>query len=393
MYERNVFHVLERHLEEKRVTVITGMRRVGKTTALRFLLEKIEHKNKIYLDLERIEDRFIFTQKNFSEIQESLEIKGVDFTIPTVIALDEIQLIPEVNSFIKYYYDHFGVKFIVTGSSSFYLKNQFSESLAGRKDIFEIYPLDFLEFLRFKEVDFGNLANFRLKTYNRTLYAMYKPLYEEYIQFGGFPEVVLSDSEQKKKRFLKDVVNSYIELDVKLLSDYSVIDELYKLLTLLASRVGNKIDFSKIGSILGLSRHKVKDFIHLLEKTYFIHLVEPFTTNADRAIAVQKKVYLADTGLILPLAQVNSGAQFENSIALQLFKIGKINYFQKKNGQEIDFILDQKTAIEVKETPIPQDARLLSAKAQGIGLKESWLIGRYPPGSDFTEFIWGGTVF
>ena len=391
MYARKIFPSLEKHLAEKAVTVITGMRRVGKTTSLRYMLEKINHDNKLYLDLERLEDRAIFTRKNFSEIQTDLEIKGIDFSEPSVIALDEIQLIPEVASFIKY--DHFPVKFIVSGSSSFYLRNRFTESLAGRKQVFELFPLDFLEFLRFKEVDPEPLSRFGFKPYRRTLYAQYKPHYEEYIQFGGFPEVALADTSEKKERFLKDVLNSYIELDVKLLSDFSVIDDLYRLVSLLASRIGGKLDYSKIGKILGINRHKTKDYIQLLERTYFLHLVRPFSGSIDRAIAKQPKVYLADTGLANQLAKLDSGSLFENAIALQLLKTGEINFFQLKSGPEIDFILDKKACIEVKETPTKSDLKRLQDRSGYLGLKDTLLVGRYPPGSGFEEFTWGGVIF
>jgi hypothetical protein len=393
MYQRHIFPELEKHLSEKEVTVITGMRRVGKTTALKFLMEKTPHQNKLYLDLERLEDRAIFTQKNFSEIQTDLEIKGIDFSSPAVIALDEVQLIPEAASFIKYYHDHFPVKFITSGSSSYYLRNQFTESLAGRKHVFEMYPLDFIEFLRFREVDPSPLEGFRFQPFRPILYAQYKPHYEAFIQFGGFPQVALADSDEKRIRFLKDVLNSYIELDVKLLADYSIADDLYKLVILLASRIGSKLDYSKIGVILGISRHKIKDYINLLEKTYFLHLISPYTGSSDRAIAQQQKVFLADTGLVNQLAQIASGALFENAIAVQLLKKGELNYFQLKTGQEIDFILNRKTAIEVKETPAPGDLKTLESRAASLGLDETMLIGRYPPGSGFSDFIWGGTVF
>lgn len=393
MYQRSIFPILEKHLSEKEVTVITGMRRVGKTTALQFLMEKTPHHNKLYLDLERLEDRAIFTQKNFSEIQADLEIKGIDFTKPSVIALDEVQLIPEVASFIKYYHDHFPVKFITSGSSSYYLRHHFTESLAGRKQVFEMYPLDFQEFLHFREVDAEPLVKFRLQPYRRTLYAMFKSHFEEFIQYGGFPQVALADTADKKIRFLKDVLNSYIELDVKLLADYSVIDDLYKLVSLLASRIGNKLDYTKIGVILGINRHKIKEYIHLLERTYFLHLVRPFSGSMDRAIAQQQKVYLADTGLVSQLAQIDSGSLFENAIAVQLLRSGSLNYFQLKTGQEIDFILDQKTAVEVKETPTPKDLKTLHDRASSLGLSDCWLIGCYPPGTEFGDFIWGGSVF
>lgn len=393
MYHRTIFSELEKHLNEPEVTIITGMRRTGKTTALKFLLEKTAHKNKLYLDLERLEYRRIFTRNSFSEMQADLEFLGYDFTQNGVIAIDEVQLIPEVVSFIKYYHDNFPVKFLVSGSSSYYLKNRITESLAGRKRIFEIFPLDFIEFLNFKEVDARRLLTQRLQPFRPLVFATYQQHYEEYLRYGGFPQVVLAASPEKKEEALKDILNSYLELDIKILSDYSVIDDLFKLVTLLTARIGSKLDYQKIGVLTGLSRHKVKDYIQLFRATYFLHLVEPYSLSPDRSIAVQPKIFISDNGLVNQCAQVSSGALFENAIANQLLRLGKVNYFQKKTGQEIDFILDKKKAIEVKETPVTSDLKTLQSRAASLGISDFMLTGRYPPGIAFHDFVWGGCIF
>lgn len=272
------------------------------------------------------------------------------------------------------------------------MRNQFTESLAGRKHVFELFPLDFIEFLEFKEIDSTSLLEFSMKPYRRSLYAMFKQHYEEFIQYGGFPEVVLSDDPSRKTRILSDVLNSYIELDIKLLSDYSVIDDLYRLISLLASRIGQKMDYSKLGPILGISRHKLKDYIHLLEKTYFLHLISPYSGSIDRAIAKQQKVYLADTGLVNQLAQIDSGDLFENAVALQLKRMGELAYFQLKTGQEIDFIVNKQLAFEVKETPTQSDLKTVQKRAKLLKIEQTQLIGRYPPGNDFSNFIWGACI-
>lgn len=393
MLKRSIFPALAEHLGFKEVTVITGMRRTGKTTALRFLMEQVGHGNKLYLDLERLEYRRIFLRNSFAEMQADLEFLGFDFSREGVLAMDEVQLVPEAVSFIKYYHDHYPVKFIVTGSSSYYLKNRITESLAGRKRIFEMYPLDFLEFLRFKGVDEAALQSNRLSPFRPIVYAHYNQWYEEYLTYGGFPQVVLADQKERKEQMLKDILNSYLELDVKILSDYSVIDDLYRLVALLSSRIGNKLDYQKIGVLMGINRHKIKEYIQLFQSTYFLHLIPPFAKNPDRSIAVQPKIYVADNGLVHQMAQVSSGALFENAIANQLLRLGKVHYFQQRSGQEIDFILQEETAIEVKETPAPSDRNTLQKRASGLDLEKTMLVGRYPPGADFPDFIWGGCIF
>ncbi|MBE9465367.1 ATP-binding protein [Dyadobacter subterraneus] len=392
MIERTIFQDLLDHLRKPQVTVITGMRRVGKSTALKYLLNQVDHENKIYLDLERTENRYLFNQSNTKDIEIGLAIEGINLSEPAVIALDEIQLVPQSTSVIKYFFDTYNVKFIVTGSSSFYLKNHFSESLAGRKRIFEMYPLTFPEFVAFHEENIKLLKSVSREPFHLSIYLKWKELYEQFIRFGGFPEVVLAETEADKTAYLKDVVNAYIELDIKLLSDFSASDDLYKLVRLLASRTGSRLDYSKIGSILGINRIKIKEYLSLLEHTYFIKKVGTFTQNVDREISKQEKVYLADTGLLQELAQVSSGQVFENAIALQLSQLGTIQYYQKTTGLEIDFILNNQIAIEVKETPAVHDEIVLKKRAAGIGMSEFFLVGRHQSANDFRGYVWGGNL-
>jgi predicted AAA+ superfamily ATPase len=393
MFTRKIYPVLENHLSKKQVTVITGLRRVGKSTALKYLYDKVKTSNKIYLDLERIENQNIFLQNSYKDIERSFELLGFDFSQPGIIGLDEIQMAKNSSSVIKALYDDYGVKFIVTGSSSFYLKNHFSESLAGRKRIFEMYPLDFEEFLQFKGVNTKSIQREKFKTFLPTYYDLYKPKYEEFIRFGGFPEVVLADEQDDKTAYLKDILNSHIELDVKLLGDVSSSDVLYKLILLLANRVGSKMDYSKIGNILGVNRLKVKEYILLLEYTYLIKTIKPFTKGIDKEITKQPKIFFADSGLLQICGQTSSGSIFENVIAHQLSLIGELNYYEKSSGTEIDFILDKKIAIEVKETLSGFDIKSLQKRSKPLELEENILIGRELAPSGFKNFVWGGNVF
>ncbi len=393
MFVRKIYPTLENHLSKKQVTVITGLRRVGKSTALKYLFDKAETSNKIYLDLERIENQNIFLQNSYKDIERSLELLGFDFLQPGIIGLDEIQMAKNSSSVIKALYDQYEIKFIVTGSSSFYLKNHFSESLAGRKRIFEMHPLDFEEFLQFKDVNTKSIQKEKFKTFLPTYYDLHKTKYEEYIQFGGFPEVVLAENNDDKTAYLKDILNSHIELDVKLLGDVSSSDVLYKLILLLANRVGSKMDYSKIANLLGINRLKVKEYILLLEYTYLIKTIKPFTKGIDKEITKQPKIFFADTGLLQICGQTSSGAIFENAIANQLALIGELNYYEKSSGTEIDFILDKKTAIEVKETLGGFDIKSLQKRSKPLELEENILIGRELAPSGFKDFVWGGNIF
>jgi uncharacterized protein len=395
MIVRKIYKELERHLSKKQVTVILGMRRVGKSTAAKYLLSKIKHENKIYIDCEKIEFQTLFNTPSYDAIIHDLEILGINFKKKAVIVLDEIQLVKNLPSFIKYVYDTYNVKFIVTGSSSYYLKNQFTESLAGRKIIYEMYPLTFDEFVQFKGHSIEAMPKYRFTLYNAAWYNKYKALYKEYVQFGGFPEVVLQKNAKAKTELLWDIINSYIDMDVKLLSDYSLNKDLFNLLRMLTARVGSKIDFTKLSNVVGIERRKISDYLYLFSNTYIIYLVTPFTKNIDKEIVQQPKLYFADNGILSTLggSSLNSGQLFENSVAIQLRQINDIAYYQKKNGQEIDIIFNNKIAYEIKETPIIQDLNVLEHRAKEIGLKKPVLIGLNPPKGDFKNFIWGGNIY
>ena len=395
MKERDIYTGLLKHSKKKQVTVITGMRRVGKSTAVKYILQQIEHSNYLYLDCERIEIRVLFNSPNYQDLKSELELMGLDFSTPVLIALDEIQLVENLPSVIKYLYDTYDVKFIVTGSSSYYMKNHFSESLAGRKRIFEMYPLSFKEFLSFKEALVADYPKYAWQVFNKAWYNKFKDLYAEYIRYGGFPEVVLEEEASDKVELLKDIVNSYIELDVKLLSDYSISEDLYKLIKVLAARAGNKVDYTKISSVTGINRQKIASYIQLLEYTYFIYQATPFTKNIDKEISQQTKLYFADTGVLNILAgeQLSSGQIFENVIAAQLKSLGTIQYYQKKTGQEIDFIFNGDTALEVKESPVQQDKQTVEQRALAIDMPKHFVVGRNISNSGFSDFIWGGNIY
>jgi predicted AAA+ superfamily ATPase len=394
MITRRIYTELEKHLVKKQVTVILGMRRVGKSTAVKYLLSKVKHNNKLYLDCEKIEYQTLFNTPSYDAIINELELLGINFNKPAVIALDEIQLIKNLPSFIKYIYDTYKVKFIVTGSSSYYLKNQFTESLAGRKLIYEMYPLSFDEFLVFKNQKIQNIAKYSHINFNTTWYNKTSALYKEYITYGGFPEVVLQKNNKDKVELLWDIVNSYIDMDVKLLADYSLNKDLFNLIKLLAARIGSKIDFTKLSNVSGIERRKISDYIYLFENTYFLYLIKPFAKNTDVEITHQPKLYFADNGLLYILGGENlsSGQLFENVVATQLKKMHQLNYYQKKNGQEIDFILDSKIAVEVKETPIIQDYNTLKNRAEELKLKSYFLVGKNA-GVKFKDFKYGGNLF
>jgi hypothetical protein len=392
MPQRDIYPELLKALKVKQVLAITGMRRIGKTTAVQYLLNQVKSSNKAYFDLERVENRAIFRQENYGNIIKGLEYEGLDFSRKAWIALDEIHLVPNIASVIKYLYDTYDIKFIVTGSSSYYLKDHFSESLAGRKRIYEMAPLSFKEYLVFREYGATRMLEEPFIPYNNHITGKLETWYRDYLKFGGFPEVVLSFYDEDRTHLLKDIINSYLSLDVKYLYGFTRVDDLYKLIRLLTSRVGSKTDFAKLASIAGINRQLLKEYLLFFEQTYLIRQVPAFVTNTDREIALQKKLYFTDNGLLNVLGNPGSGAILENAIANQLSLHGDLKYYARRTGQEIDFILNEETAFEVKESPSPHDLKTLTLRAAQIGLKKHYLVGMTQNNMAFGDFVWAGNV-
>ncbi|MEI6764590.1 MAG: ATP-binding protein [Bacteroidota bacterium] len=391
MINRTIFPLLEKALNVKQIIVITGLRRIGKTTAVHHLLGKIRSSNKKFFDLERVEYRALFGEANYGNIVRSLRAEGLDFDKKAYIAIDEIQLVPNITSVIKYLYDTYNIKFILTGSSSFYIKNYFTESLAGRKRIFEMHPLTFGEYLLFKKVK-TPVKKHIFRRVNTSEYNNLRHHYLDYINYGGFPEVVLARNIEDKKELLKDIINSYLRIDIKFLADFTRTDEIYKLITLLSSRASNKIDYTKLSNLSGIDRKTIKEYLGFFVDTYLIRLVPAFVRNADREIALQKKLYFTDNGILKILGQNITGILLENSVANQLALHGDIKYYAKKTGQEIDFILNDEISFEVKETPSVHDLKILEHRTSSLNLKKHYLTGLNISDAGFHDFVWAGSI-
>jgi len=388
--ERLIYSGLKDHLSKRQITVITGLRRTGKTTLIKKLLEGSENGNKAYFDLERIDNRELFSEKNYENIISALTSRGLDFRKKTLIAIDEVQLLPGIVSVIKYLYDNYPIKFIVTGSSSYYIKNLFSESLSGRKKVFELFTLSFGEFLTFKGIKF--LASKSLnKKFISAEYERLKKYYEEFIRYGGFPEVVLSKNISDKKDIVNDILSSYLNIDIKNISDIRDQKSLHNLLKMLAARAGTRLDYSKLSSLTGISRPSVYNYMDLLENTFVITRVPVLSKNPDREIVKAPKIFINDNGLLNQLAEVSSGVQFENAVFNQLKFYGKLQYYSLKTGKEIDFIINEKTAIEVKETATAQDLVQIKNLSRNINISKKMIVSRYPSPT-FKDFVWGGDL-
>lgn len=382
IFPRKIEKEIEKYIKSREIIILTGMRRTGKTVLIKSLFDKISSENKIFLDLENPLNRKLFEETNYDNIWKNLEKFGLSRGVKAYVFLDEIQLMPQIPSVIKYLYDHYDIKFFLTGSSSYYLKNLFSESLAGRKFIFKLFSLDFQEYLVFQDKPKEFFVDFEDKGKNKSEinFEIYSKYYDDYLEYGGFPEVALSKNIQEKEKLLGDIFSSYFQQDVKTLTDFKNINKLRDLIILLAPRVGAKIQITKIASELAISRETVYNYLYFLENTYFISLVGPFSKSPDREVSGAQKVYFCDNGILNMLGGASSGAVLENAVFSCLKKYGKVNYYQRRSGAEIDFVLDEKFGFEVKNYANEFDYNKLAKLSKKIKLDRAYIIAKkYSP--------------
>lgn len=375
-YTRQIFPKLKAELNTKEITVITGMRRVGKTTLLTELFNLIRSENKAILDLENPLHRKVFEERNYDAVWNNLRQFNIRNDIKAYIFIDEVQNLPDLSRVVKYLYDHWDVKFFLTGSSSYYLRNLFPESLAGRKIIFELFPLNFAEFLVFKQIQRKTEKLFKQKSErkNRVAYEKLVPYYNEFMEFGGFPAVVLEENQDRKKTLLSEVFTSYFEKDAKNLADFRDMSKLRDLILLLIPRVGSKIEINKLASELSTSRETIYNYLSFLEQTYFITLLPKYSASIDRQAAGSKKLFFCDCGMANILGRMSEGQLFEQSIFQNLRTVHKLNFYSKGGISEIDFIVNDKTALEVKVSMSKQDFNNLKRRSKGLGINENYVV-------------------
>lgn len=179
------------------------------------------------------------------------------------------------------------------------------------------------------------------------------------------------------------------------MADFQKIGELQQLLKVLALQIGNKLDYTKLSQVVGISRPTLSEYLEFLEKTFVIYRL-PAYAGPDKAAVLGKKLYFRDNGIASILAEPGEGALFENAIFNQLAGYGDLAYLSKGNEYEVDFVLTSPGArsvgLEVKYHPVAANDQSLKRIAQKHGFTESWVIGRYPiPG--FENFLWGGLIF
>lgn len=370
---RLLYKKLKKHLEHKNYTIITGARQVGKTSLLKQLYYHLKDKNEEAVIL-NLENKELLKSLNkdvksvFSHVQ-ILPKKIIEGKTKNRIYLliDEIQYLDDPSNFLKFLYDEYeyNVKVVATGSSAFYIDTKFNDSLAGRKRIFQLYPLSFNEFLIFKrqkkittEITYQVSEPSYISDYKTNTYT----LFLEYLTYGGYPAVVLESNKEEKKLLLNELKNSYLRRDI-IESGVDKENKFLMLVQILADQIGNIVNRNELGNTLGLDNKTVDRYLYILEKCFHIDLLKPFYRNLRKELTKMPKVYFNDIGLrnaILgkfdnPMNRIDKGALFENFIYNQLrIKHNQydLKYWRTADGNEVDFIIEESYntgyALEVK---------------------------------------------
>lgn len=381
LYPRKIEINIKNILSQHKIIILLGSRQVGKTSLIYrlilFLIEKeiASSKQILYLDLEF---PHILNQINNlygDEFIYFLKSQGIDTSKEVFVFIDEIHYLDNPSSFLKIIHDHYpNINLIVSGSSSLQIKHKFKDSLTGRKRIFNIHPLDFEEFLTFKNSSLSDRkTNLYLRNilYNNNPFDLkelkylsenFKKSFEEYVIFGSYPGVILIPIFNEKQALLAEIYNSYIRKDIKDFARIENITAFNNLIELLGHQIGQVVNLSELTNSLDISRPTVENYLFLLENTFIISLMTPFYKNRRKEIIKSPKVFFHDTGIRNYVTRNfnalqhrgDKGGVFENAVFGELYKnlgiLDELHFWRTKSKAEVDFIIrgEELLPIEVK---------------------------------------------
>lgn len=363
MFTRALSSQILAQFDSPDLVFLLGTRQSGKTT-LSHLLAKDSSYSKAetwYFDFEDKQYRQLFNTATIASLKQILRLEGIDFKQRNLLIFDEIQLLDDPSNLLKLLHDHFPtLKIIATGSSSLQIKTKFSDSLAGRKRVYLVEPLNFDEFLLFRgEERLRNLRQmFRegiasevLKPLLESGHEHFLALLEEYLIYGGYPEVVLIPNKQEKLLKLDSIANAYIKKDIREIANIENISAYNNLLKYLAINAGAQFNLSSARETIGISAITLKKYLNLLTETFIVAELPPFFTNRNKEISKSRKIYFKDTGINNLLLQnfnllglrSDAGALYEtyvfNSLNWNQPITSSLYFYRTQSKSEIDFIL------------------------------------------------------
>ncbi len=348
--KRTILNQLVEELDTPESSILLGPRQVGKTFLLKELKKIAEQRGlkTTYYNLEIPHDLMQFNKPDAAVYD--MILAGGD-----AVFIDEFHYLKNASKILKAVFDSGkNIKIFASGSSSIEIHKHLKESLSGRRFVSIIAPLSFDEFIQKPS---GPGKPQRL---------------EEYLIFGGMPGLINIDTRESKIRMLNEILEAYIQKDVKSLVKEENIRAFNNLLYLLAQYQGAMISENSLSKEIGLTAAAVNRYLSILEKTYICRRVHSYSRNLANELKKSQKIYLFDLGIRAALLKdfspvdlrQDKGALYESFVLLQLAGILKpnmeIKFWRNRAGLEIDFVLlkdrkpfliEAKTKISGMEVP------------------------------------------
>lgn len=377
-----------RALRDFPVVVVTGGRQCGKRTLVQN--EPIS-KGRSY---QTLDDLDLLDQA--SNAPQAL------LSSASKITLDEVQREPRLLIDIKRQVDRKKTpgQFLLTGSANILQMHKVTESLAGRAVYLTLYPMSSSERRGYAQEQFWNRVT-KAETANklqRELEALtsLKVDLTECCEAGGYPPVALGLDSKSRWLWFDGYARSYLERDIQEISEISSLSDFRRVMKIASLRIGNLINQTEIGRDSGIPQSTVHRYLNILETTYQIFRLQPFSRNRTKRLIKTPKLYWIDTGLLSHLrggmSENDRGPMYENLVLQNLLpwieaKTPKpeIYFWRSASGQEIDFVLEfkrQLIPIEVKAA-----SRISSREASVLMEFQS----DYPKECRFGIVLYGGS--
>lgn len=371
-HKRKLFVDLIKYLPERQIISIVGLRRTGKTILLKQIIkhliekEKVDAKNILFLSFDEVLVAPKLTLKNYLDTF-LLDILKKETKNTKYIFLDEIQYIEKWQHILKRYYDtELNIKFIISGSSSLFLKQKTTESLAGRIYEFKLQPLSFEEFLELANAEPALLSEYRkyslpvgqvVPIYSQTDYDIFlagngsvlSGLFEEYILYYQFPEMVLQKDMEKIRKYISEsIYKKTIEYDIPKLFGVEKVDELKFLFQMLVNENGSLLEFKTISSEAGIEENTLKKYISYFQESFLLNLIYNYSKSFRKSKRLQKKEYIASPNFFTAFRsdwtenKMLRSEYFGILAETYIFNLLKEKYqylsFYRKGQDEIDFV-------------------------------------------------------
>lgn len=348
-------------MQRREILVLKGIRRSGKSSLLKLIIQQlledgVNPLNILFINLEDYrfgaEPDVALLDLLYNAYKSGFAVQGKVY-----IFLDEIQAVRKFEKWLRTHYDlDNDLKFIITGSSSSLLSAELSTLLSGRHLSTEILPFSASEFFNYRNESFlkrlvsADIDQLRQEKLPRSLLSLTR----EYLQKGGFPEVIKQPESPSNILLLQQYFDDILLRDIA--SRYKVrrVDVLQKLALYLISNICNEINISRIAALLGTNRITVMELINHLQDVYLIYEVGRFSFSLNERLSNRnRKVYVVDNGLFGALKQTGSpelGKQVENVVFQKLKFEWNENVFFWKGKSKIDFILKDGLPVNVTAT-------------------------------------------